>query len=36
MRDQLKSLLDQLTALKKYYKDDTGLPVNFRPKNAFN
>lgn len=34
--DQLKDLLRQLTELKKYYKDDTGLPVNFRPKNAFN
>lgn len=34
--DQLKDLLDQLKEMRKVYKDDTGLPVNFRPSNAFN
>jgi arylsulfatase A-like enzyme len=33
---QLNDLVKQLTELKKYYKDDTGLPVNFRPADAFN
>jgi hypothetical protein len=34
--DQLKDLLQQLKDMRKFYKDDTGLPVNFRPANAFN
>jgi arylsulfatase A-like enzyme len=34
--DQLKDLIQQLRELKKYYKDDSGLPVNFRPANAYN
>jgi hypothetical protein len=28
--------LQQLKDMRKFYKDDTGLPVNFRPANAFN
>ena len=34
--EQLKDLVAQLKELRDYYKDDTGLPVNFRPLNAYN
>jgi len=34
--DQLKKLLQQLKDMREFYKDNTGLPVNFRPANAFN
>ncbi len=32
----LKDLLNQLKDLRTQYKDTTGLPVNFRPPNAYN
>ena len=32
----LKDLLKQLKELRSYYKDTTGLPVNFRPEGAYN
>ncbi|WP_344980168.1 sulfatase [Compostibacter hankyongensis] len=34
--DVLQKLLKELEDLRKQYKDDTGLPVNFRPVRAYN
>src|SRR5699024_7880478 len=34
--DVLEDLLKELKQLRKQYKDDTGKPVNFRPRKAYN